>query len=184
VPLLSPSLHNDLNATILFHDRLRVVVGARSPWALRRQITLADLASESWCLAPSPIGSLVASAFPASGLTKPRIAVAATTTHLLFQLLESGRFIGHFGYGLLHFYEKRFALKKLPVELPVPPFAVAVVTLKNRTISPMARLFIDCAREVTTSMPSSTGRIGQRSTKPSRTARRKGLFPSVSVGPP
>jgi DNA-binding transcriptional LysR family regulator len=95
VPLLSASLHAELDATILFHDHLRVVVGAKSPWAQRREITLAELTGESWCLAPSPIGSLVASAFPASGLPKPRVAVTATTTHLLFQLLESGRFIGH-----------------------------------------------------------------------------------------
>jgi hypothetical protein len=74
--------------------------------------------------------------------------VTTTTAHLLFQLLESGRFVGHFGDGLLHFYADRFALKKLPIELPIAPFAVAIVTLKNRTISPVAQLFIDCAREV------------------------------------
>jgi DNA-binding transcriptional LysR family regulator len=180
VPLLSASLHAELDATILFHDHLRAVVGAKSLWAQRRQITLAELAGESWCLAPSPIGSLVASAFPASG---PRVAVTATTTHLLFQLLESGRFIGHFGDGLLHFHEKRFALKMLPIDLPVAPFAIAVVTLKNRTISPVAQLFIDCAREVTKSLPRSTGPIIQPPTKPSSTARRKAL-PSISIASP
>jgi DNA-binding transcriptional LysR family regulator len=79
----------------------------------------------------------------------PRIALTTTTAHLLFQLLESGRFVGHFGDGLLHFYANRFALKRLPIELPIPPFLVAIVTVKNRTISPVAQLFIDCAREVT-----------------------------------
>jgi hypothetical protein len=63
-------------------------------------------------------------------------------------LLESGHFVGHFGNGLLHFYTNRFALKRLPIELPIQPFLVAVITLKNRTISPVAQLFIDCAREV------------------------------------
>jgi hypothetical protein len=38
----------------------------------------------------------------------------------------------------------------LPIELPIQPFAVAIVALKNRTISPVAQLFIDCAREVAT----------------------------------
>ena len=90
----------------------------------------------------------MADAFLASGLTMPRIAVTTTTAHLLFQLLESGRFVGHFGDRLLHFYASRFALKKLPVELPIQPFAVAIVTLKNPTISPVAQLFIECAREV------------------------------------
>jgi DNA-binding transcriptional LysR family regulator len=148
VPLVSPSVGEDLEATILFQDHLRLVVGTKSPWARRRKVTLAELVDEPWCVAPSAVGSLMADAFLASGLKMPRIAVTTTTAHLLFQLLESGRFVGHFGDRLLHFYANRFALKKLPVELPIPPFAVAIVTLKNRTISPVAQLFIDCAREV------------------------------------
>jgi DNA-binding transcriptional LysR family regulator len=78
----------------------------------------------------------------------PRVAVATTTAHLLFRLLESGRFVGHFGDRILDFYASRFELKKLPIELPIQPFAVAIVALKNRTISPLAQLFIDCARGV------------------------------------
>jgi DNA-binding transcriptional LysR family regulator len=148
VPLVSPSVGEDLEATILFHDHLRLVVGTKSRWARRRKVTLAELVDEPWCVAPSAVGSLMADAFLASGLKMPRIAVTTTTAHLLFQLLESGRFVGHFGDRLLHFYASRFALKKLPVELPIQPFAVAIVTLKNRTISPVAQLFIECAREV------------------------------------
>jgi DNA-binding transcriptional LysR family regulator len=148
VPLVGTSVGEDLEATILFEDRLRIVVGMKSRWANRRAITLANLIDEPWCVAPSSIGSLIADAFRADGLEMPRVAVATTTAHLLFQLLESGRFVGHFGDGLLHFYANRFALKKLPIELPIQPFAVAIVTLKNRTISPVAQLFIDCAREV------------------------------------
>jgi DNA-binding transcriptional LysR family regulator len=148
VPLLSSAFNPELEANVLFHDHLRVVVGAKSPWAQRRRITLAELVDEPWCVAPSSIGSLVTSAFPASGLPRPRIAVTTTTTHLLFQLLESGRFVGHFGENLLHFYASRYALKKLPIELPLAPFAVAIVTVKNRTISPVAQIFIDAAREV------------------------------------
>jgi hypothetical protein len=34
------------------------------------------------------------------------------------------------------------------VELPVSPWPVGIMTLKNRTISPVAQLFLDCAREV------------------------------------
>jgi DNA-binding transcriptional LysR family regulator len=148
VPLVSPSVSEELEATLLFQDRLRLVVGMKSRWARRRNVTLADLIDEPLCVAPSSVGSLVADAFRASGLPMPRIAVTTTTAHLLFQLLESGRFVGHFGDGLLHFYTNRFALKRLPIELPIKPFSVAVVTVKNRTISPAAQLFVDSAREV------------------------------------
>jgi len=139
VPLVSPSVGEDLEATILFHDHLRLVVGTKSRWARRRKVTLAELVDEPWCVAPSAVGSLMADAFLASGLKMPRMTT--TTAHLLFQLLESGRFVGHFGDRLLHFYASRFALKTLPVELPIQPFAVAIVTLKNRTISPVAQLY-------------------------------------------
>jgi len=44
---------------------------------------------------------------------------------------------------------KRLSLRALPVDLPIGAGAVVgVVTLKNRTTSPVAQLFIDCAREV------------------------------------
>jgi DNA-binding transcriptional LysR family regulator len=155
VPLAGAVMPDDQEAAILFQDRLRVVVGTKSPWARRRGVTLADLVNEPWCIARSAIGALVTDAFGASGLPAPRIALTATSAHLLFQLLESGRYVGHFGEGLLQFYTNRFSLKKLPIELPAKPFSVAVVTLKNRTISPVAQLFIDCAREV-------AGTVGRR----------------------
>jgi DNA-binding transcriptional LysR family regulator len=149
VPLVGTTVSEELEATILFQDRLRVVVGVKSRWANRRKITLAELVNEPWCVAPSSVGYLVTDAFRSSGLQMPRIAVTTTTAHLLFQLLESGRFVGHFGHRLLQFYTNRFALKRLPIELPTEPFSVALVALKNRTISPVAQLFVDCAREVT-----------------------------------
>jgi DNA-binding transcriptional LysR family regulator len=148
VPLVGALVSEELEATILFRDKLRLVVGTKSRWAKRRGVTLADLTDEPWCVASSAIGSLIAEAFRTSGLRLPRIAMTTTTAHLLFRLLESGRFVGHFGDGLLQFYAQRFALKQLPIELPIEPFSVAIVTLKNRTISPVAQLFIDCAREV------------------------------------
>jgi DNA-binding transcriptional LysR family regulator len=148
VPLVGTFVSEELEATVLFRDYLRLVVGTKSRWASRRRVTLANLTDEPWCVASSAVGSLIAEAFRASGLRMPRIAMTTTTAHLLFRLLESGRFVGHFGDRLLQFYSNRFALKTLPIELPIEPFSVAIVTLKNRTISPVAQLFIDCAREV------------------------------------
>jgi DNA-binding transcriptional LysR family regulator len=148
LPLLGSAVRTELEVIVLFEDRLRVIAGQNSRFAARRRLALADLADESWCIASSAIGSLMAEAFRAEGLAMPRVALTTTDAHLLFQLVESGRFVGHFGDGLLHFYEERFAFKRLPITLAIPPFAVAVIALKNRTISPVAQLFIDCAREV------------------------------------
>jgi len=44
-------------------------------------------------------------------------------------------------------------LKALPVELPIPLFPLSVITLKNRSLSPLAQRFIEQARAVTTLMP-------------------------------
>ena len=40
------------------------------------------------------------------------------------------------------------AIKALPIDLPDTHVPVGIVTLKNRTLTPVAQLFIDCAREV------------------------------------
>ena len=39
-------------------------------------------------------------------------------------------------------------LKTLPIDLDVPLAPIAIFTLKNRTISPVAQLFIEQAREM------------------------------------
>jgi hypothetical protein len=36
----------------------------------------------------------------------------------------------------------------LPVNLPIPASPLGIVRLKDRTLSPIAQRFIDCAREV------------------------------------
>jgi DNA-binding transcriptional LysR family regulator len=48
----------------------------------------------------------------------------------------------------LRFPASRAELKVLPVELPTAPVSVGIVTLKNRTLSPVAQLFIEHAREL------------------------------------
>jgi hypothetical protein len=39
-------------------------------------------------------------------------------------------------------------LKVLPLKIPPHRIAVDIITAKNRTLSPLAKLFIDCARAV------------------------------------
>jgi LysR family pca operon transcriptional activator len=36
----------------------------------------------------------------------------------------------------------------LPVDLPIPRAPIGIVTLKNRTLNPVAQLFVEYAREV------------------------------------
>jgi DNA-binding transcriptional LysR family regulator len=65
-------------------------------------------------------------------------------------MLADGRFITAIPKSIADWY----GLKVLPVDLPVRPWPVVVVTLKNRTLSPIVERFIDCARQVAKSIMS------------------------------
>jgi DNA-binding transcriptional LysR family regulator len=50
---------------------------------------------------------------------------------------------------VLHFKGKALGLKVLPIKLPRQTRPVAFVKLKNRTLSPVAQRFVECARDIT-----------------------------------
>jgi hypothetical protein len=63
-------------------------------------------------------------------------------------LLSSRRFLSVLPGLFLKFNGKRLGLKVLPINLPVAPRPIGIVTLKNRTLSPLALLFSDYARKL------------------------------------
>ena len=146
----TPDRDEALEAKILYFDRLWVVAGTKNPWARRRKIELADLINERWCLPPPdhPVGSLVIEAFRRSGLEPPQRSVTVASAQCTSNLVAKGQFLGVHGSMFLHFNPPSVRLKVLPVELSIPISSTSVVTLKDRTLSPVAQLFIDCAREV------------------------------------
>jgi DNA-binding transcriptional LysR family regulator len=145
-----PIEDDKLNFEFLFDDSYVVAVGAQNRWVRRRRIKLAQLANELWVLPPpeSVIGSVAKEAFRASGLEYPRAAVITDSPHTRIALLASGRFVTIFPASALRFPATRPELKVLPVELPMARRPNGIVTLKNRTLSPVAQLLIECAREV------------------------------------
>jgi DNA-binding transcriptional LysR family regulator len=148
--LPNSGLEDDLDAAILYHNRSCVVAGLRSPWARRQKVTLADLVDAPWVSPPvdsRPV-ALLLDAFRASGLPVPQITVATTACQLTMKLVAEGRFVGLSTHAYQHFNAKRLSVKVLPIELPAKPIPVAILTLKNRTISPLVQLFIDSAKEV------------------------------------
>jgi DNA-binding transcriptional LysR family regulator len=141
---------DDLNIEVLFEDPLFVVAGINSRWTRRRKLALKDLVDEAWTM-PSPDSNAAAlhkDAFRASGLAIPHVAVTSYGTQLQSALIGTGRFLAILPGSYLKFNGERFGLKALPVKLPIPPQPVGVVTLKNRTLSPLTQLFIKYAREV------------------------------------
>jgi DNA-binding transcriptional LysR family regulator len=133
----------------LYNDSYVVVAGVQSPWARRRSIALAELTNESWLLPPPEraLGPAYLEAFRASGLEYPRTAVFTVDPAVRIGLLATGRFLTIVPRSVLSF-SKRPDIKVLAVELQHAHVPIGIVTLKNRTLSPTAQLFIEHAGEV------------------------------------
>jgi DNA-binding transcriptional LysR family regulator len=148
----------DTETEVLLEETAFVVAGMHSPWTRRRKIELAELINEPWALSvlESFHGSVVERAFRERGLAVPRTRMRSQSPEMHNALLATGRFLAILPAVMFPFSAKRFGLKILPVDLQFKPWPVGIVTLKNRTLSPAAQLFIDCAREV--AMPLARGR--------------------------
>ena len=149
-PIFAEIDEQHLHAEILYDEPLVVVAGGQSPWARRRKIGLADLEQATWTLPPldSLYGSVVAEAFRASGLDIPRATVFTSVTAARNALLATGRFVSIVQGSVVKFNLNHPAFKVLPIDLPTTRRPIGVITLKARTLSPVAQLFIDCAHEV------------------------------------
>jgi molybdate transport repressor ModE-like protein len=154
----SPPLEEeDLQSEVLFDDQFVVIAGSRSRWARQRRFTLKDLGGEQWILPPAdslPRASVEA-AFRDCGLEMPRAPITTLSIHLFLQLVGTGRFVAMLPRSLIHFGGRNRPLKILPIKVPVKPRPIAIMRLKNRTLSPVARVFMDCARAVAKAMPAS-----------------------------
>jgi DNA-binding transcriptional LysR family regulator len=142
-----------LQATFLYNDRLWIVAGSRSAWATRRKVSLPDIVNERWCLPPAdhPVGLLVMKTFQRAGLKMPSASVTVASAQCTSNLVARGQYLGVLGSMFLHFRPPSVRLKELPVEaITVSP--ISAVTLMGRTLSPVARLFIDFTQEITTSV--------------------------------
>ena len=138
-----------LDIEILFDEPVFVVAAMENPLARRRRrMEFADLADELWVL-PSretTAGLLISDIFHASGLQVPQTGVVCNSMEMHNALLGTGRFLALLPGSFLRFSAKRLSIKVLPVEIPFRSTPVGIVTLKNRTLNPIAKLFIDCAR--------------------------------------
>jgi DNA-binding transcriptional LysR family regulator len=136
------------NVEVLFEDRWGLMIAANSPWARKRNLTLAQLIGEPWVLPPpeSTVGSYIADGFRAAGVEAPRASVLTFSLPLHRRLLATGRYLTALPLSMLHYGAT--SLRGLAVKFPARPCPVAIITLTNRTLSPLAERFIDCAREL------------------------------------
>jgi DNA-binding transcriptional LysR family regulator len=150
VGMYSPLNDAHLNAEVLFHESFAVAAGGQSRWARRRSAKLAELVNERWTLPPSDtlFGSVVVEAFRASGLEVPRASVVTSSVPARIRLVATGRFLTAPPRSMLRFHPKNAAIRILPIDMPTTRRPIGVITLKKRSLSPVAQLFIACAREL------------------------------------
>ena len=151
----------DLVAEPLFDEPNVVVAGSASHWAKRRNLTLADLIGEPWVLAqPGSLArSLQDEVFRNSGLESPPATVVTVSLHLYMRVIETGRWIGLVPASVMRFGGRQMQIKVLPVKILPPPAPVGFITVRDRTLTPLAERFIECTRKVANS---GTGRASTR----------------------
>jgi DNA-binding transcriptional LysR family regulator len=140
---------DDLDMHYLVEDQMIIAAGARSRWASRRKIDLAELVDEPWML-PPPVSanySRIADACRQRGLAVPTPRVVGFSMHIVNRFVGNGPFLAVYPRTVALY----LGLKVLPVELPERPWRIAIGTLKHRTLSPVVERFIACAHEVTKS---------------------------------
>ena len=134
---------------MLFSERQVVMAGARSKWSRARNLALGDLVHERWVLPPadSIAGFHVAEAFRSRGLPPPAATVVSFSMPLAHHLLASGRYLSMQPVEMARL-AKHLPLKILDVQFEGIPRSIAIMTLKNRTLNPLAKRFMECAREM------------------------------------
>lgn len=146
---------SEIDAEILFDDQQVVVVGTKHKLAKRRHVSLADLMQERWVLPPPDtiIGSQVADAFRAAGTDPPRSQIESFSVPLCQRLVASGGFVTMLPVSMVTLGSRQ-ALKFVRVPALKVPRPTGVLTLKGRTRSPLAEVFIDAARKLASSLAS------------------------------
>jgi DNA-binding transcriptional LysR family regulator len=134
----------------LFDDSFAVAAGTHNPLTRRRRLSLAELANEPWTLLPFDVypGNIVAEAFRASGIEPPRTTVITQSRNMRNRLVATSRFLTVVPSFSLRPPSSNPGLKALPVELPGTRQPVAIITLKNRALSPLAQLFMQNVRTI------------------------------------
>jgi len=163
-PMKLDHFSEDLKVEILFDDHLVAVAGKHTVWARRRRIDLTNLADQPWLLPPKETWTygFVAAAFRERQLAMPKVSLMTFSLPLVMHFLARGSFITVLPNSVMSLHTESGALKILPVNLPPSRWPVAIVTLKERTLSPVVERFIECSREVAKSFAGPTGKPAKR----------------------
>lgn len=145
-----PCPGEDVDIETLCREKRFVVAGRQSKWVSRRKVTLSDLVDEAWALPPheTEMRSILEDTFSAQGLPAPRVCIVNHSIALNCNLVASGRFLTVLPGSMLRLNKIPMPLKILPIELPDGGGPVAILTVKNRSVSPLVGHFSEEAKQV------------------------------------
>jgi DNA-binding transcriptional LysR family regulator len=92
----------------------------------------------------------------------PKVSLMTFSLPLVMHFLARGSFITVLPSSVVSLHSETEFLKILPIDFPSSRWPVAIVTLKERTLSPVVERFIDCSREVAKSF------VNRGATRPKR----------------
>ena len=170
LPLPDEALTADLQAEVLFNDELVIAAGSNTRWARRREIDLAELIDEPWILPPSGTWyhAFVSKLFTTRGLGVPKASLATHSIALRARVLTEGPYITTFASSIMRLNANRYGLTTLPVEFSSQPLPAGILTLRNRTLSPVVDRFIATARAVAKPLVNPTRKLRLTNCAPTR----------------
>jgi DNA-binding transcriptional LysR family regulator len=144
---------DDLLVETLLEDSFTVVTGAASPWARRKKVELAELMDEPWLYGEpaNVIQARISEAILARCGRLPLVGVYTVAMSLRLALLAAGGYVSCIPASVYRHGVQGQPIKALPIDvgLKVP---IAMISLKQRTLSPAVQVFIECARQVAQEM--------------------------------
>lgn len=153
-----PIVETDLDVENLFNDQFVVVAGADTRFAKLDEPTFAEILDEPWILPPrdSVPGHVVWQIFEEGDVTPPTARITSLSLQLTTGLIAKGNFVGILPSSVVKLSAYQSQLKILPIKIAQRFLATDLITIRNRTLSPLAGLFIQCTREV---VKDSIGRV-------------------------
>ena len=145
----------DLDVNTLFHDELAVICSKNNRWARKRGVRLADLVDEPWVFphASAFLSKIMKAAFDEQRLDMPRARVTTQSTYALSVLVANGPFLAMHPGTMLTTPNEHPQLTAVDVRLPKTRGPIGLITLKRRSLSPVANLFLQAASGVAKAIP-------------------------------
>jgi DNA-binding transcriptional LysR family regulator len=148
-PRADDAFGDDLAVDPLFADEVVIAAGRKSRWARRHKIIFEDLRDASWIGTSQETltRALLERAYRSANMPPPSMRVVTFSVQLRAHLLTTGNFLTAMPKSMLTLNPECRGLQELPIRLPSPSFPVVTVTLKGRTLSSPAELFLKGLQE-------------------------------------